>query len=52
MREAAIQYLEHSPDFAMGMMAGFQFAKAVLTDSEGAWRELARRATDEPPGAA
>lgn len=47
MGEAAVQYLERSPDFACGMLAGYRLAERQIWESRGAWASL-RNLTNEP----
>lgn len=45
--EAAVQYLERSPAFACGMLAGYRLAERQIWESRGAWTAL-RNLTNEP----
>jgi hypothetical protein len=45
MGEAAVQYLEVSPHFALGMLAGYRLAERQIWESRGAWAAL-RNLTD------
>ncbi len=51
MAEAAIAYLERSPEYAAGMMHGFRLAKAALWAGRGAWTAFRALVPDDPRAA-